>query len=564
MLWLEAIGMPFPLVAGETWKNVIKRLNYVFGVNDLTKACGNTDSIFNEALSLRSEGLLAEAAEMFRRALFANPNHLPARVELGNTLYSQALMNDAIEQYQAALCLNPQLAVVYNNLGIVFQEQGLIGEAIAQYQRALELDPAYVMAHSNLLRCLNFHPDLDNAHLFEAHKSFETLQGSLLAPVCPSFSNSCESDKLLRIGYVSPDLGNHSVAYFVTAVFPNHDRNRFKIFCYSDRGKEDESSERIKKGVDVWRRTAGMDDDTLYSLIRSDAIDILVDLAGHTGGNRLPLFARRAAPVQVTWLGYPNTTGLSAMDYRIVDDISDPPGDADLYHSETLLRLPNGFLCFDPPENAPQVSSLPMLRNGFVTFGAFNALAKITDQAIELWSRILSRVPGSRILFKNKCLFDEATRNRLYERFAAQGVSSERIMMTPFTLTTEEHLACYGHLDISLDTFPYNGTTTTCESLWMGVPVVGILGDRHAARVTASILARLGLDSLTGKNAHECIEIAVHLAGQPELLEVLRGNLRKRMRSSRICDGKGFVAELEEAFWAFGSDWPRKMIGTLK
>jgi protein O-GlcNAc transferase len=534
-----------------------KRLYFAFGVNDLTTACGNTDSVFNKAMSLRSEGLLAEAAEMFRKLLIANPNHLSARVELGNTLYSQALMNDAIVQYQTALRIKPHVAVVHNNLGIVFQEQGLTKEAIAQYQRALELDPAYAMAHSNLLRCLNFHPNLDKSHLIEAHKNFEALH-NLQTTVTHSFSNSRDPDKQLRIGYVSPDLGNHSVAYFVTAVFPNHDRNRFKVFCYSDRGKEDNSSQRIKKGVDVWRKTAGMDDDTLYSLIRSDGIDILVDMAGHTGGNRLPLFARRAAPVQVTWLGYPNTTGLSAMDYRIVDDISDPPGEADQYHSETLVRLPNGFLCFDPPENAPEVSSLPVLRNGYVTFGSFNALAKITDQAIELWSRILARVPGSRILLKNKCLFDEATRKRLFDRFAALGICSERIMMTPFTNTTEEHLACYGHLDISLDTFPYNGTTTTCESLWMGVPVVGLMGDRHASRVTASILTLLGIQSLVGKDLDEYVEIAVHLSGRPELLEVLHNGLRGRMRQSGLCDGNKFVAELEDSYIAFWSNWLSK------
>ncbi|RQW83142.1 MAG: tetratricopeptide repeat protein, partial [Geobacter sp.] len=451
-------------------------------------------------MRLRSEGLLAEAADAFRKALDTCPDHLPSVVELGRTFYSQALMDDAIEQYNKALCLNPHDAVIHNNLGIVFQEQGRTDEAIAEFRKALELEPVFAIAHSNLLRCLNFHPGLDNAHLFEAHKSFETLYGSLRSPT-QGFSNSRDPDRELRIGYVSPDLGNHSVAYFVTAVFLNHDRSRFKIFCYSDREKEDASSERIKSGVDVWRKTACMDDDTLFSLIRSDGIDILVDLAGHTGGNRLPLFARRPAPIQVSWLGYPNTTGLSAIDYRIVDDVSDTPGDADRYHSETLVRLPNGFLCFDAPLKAPEIKPLPLLRNGFVTFGSFNALAKITDEAVALWSRILARVPRSRILFKNKCLFDESTRNRMFDRFAVQGINSERIMMTPFTMTTEEHLASYGHLDISLDTFPYNGTTTTCESLWMGVPVVGLLGNRHASRVTASILTRVGLDSLVAKGA---------------------------------------------------------------
>ncbi len=243
------------------------------------------------------------------------------------------------------------------------------------------------------------------------------------------------------------------------------------------------------------------------------------------------------------------------MDYRIVDDISDPPGDADRYHSETLVRLPNGFLCFNPPTKAPEVSLLPMLRNGFVTFGSFNALAKITDEAVAIWSRILARVPESRILFKNKCLFDDSTRSKMLARFAAEGISNERIMMTPFTMTTEEHLACYSHLDLSLDTFPYNGTTTTCESLWMGVPVIGFLGNRHAARVTASILTRLKLDSLIGKDKDECVEIAVHLAGRPELLEVLRFGLREKMRNSSICNGITFCAELGEAYRQMWKKW---------
>ena len=511
-------------------------------------ACGNTDTIFNEALRLRSEGMLADAADGFRKVLDTCPDHLPSVVELGRTLYSQALMDAAIEQYVKALLLNPLDAVIHNNLGIVFQEQGRTDEAIAEFRRALELDPAHVIAHSNLLRCLNFHPAIDNKNLFEAHRSFETLHGSSLTSATQSFPTNRATESRLRIGYVSPDLGNHSVAYFVTSVFPYHNRTRFEVFCYSDRGKEDEFSERIKQGVDVWRKTSGMDDDTLYSLIRSDLIDILVDLAGHTGGNRLRLFGRRAAPVQVTWLGYPNTTGLSAMDYRIVDAVTDPPGEADCFHSETLVRLPNGFLCFDPPVDAPEITSLPMLRNGFVTFGSFNALAKITDQVIELWSRILARVPGSRMLFKNKCLFDEATRNRLSDRFLSWGIGRERILMTPFTMTTEEHLACYGHLDISLDTFPYNGTTTTCESLWMGVPVVGFLGDRHASRVTASILTRLGLDSLVGKSSDEYVGIATYLASQPELLDVLRKGLRRSMQASRLVDSIGFAAELEVSY----------------
>lgn len=521
----------------------------------MTKVCGKPDSSFNEALRLRSEGLLAEAADTFRKILETCPDHLPSIVELGRTFYFQALMNDSIEQYLKALRLNPLDAVVHNNLGIVFQEQGRTDEAIAEYQRALELDPGYAMAHSNLLRCMNFHPDLDNAQLFQAHTSFEIMQGALRRPGADTFPNSKDSGRTLRIGYISPDLGNHSVAHFVTSVFRNHDRSRFKIFCYSDRGKEDTSSERIKKGVDVWRQTFSMNDTALFSLIRSDAIDILVDMAGHTGGNRLPLFAMRPAPLQVTWLGYPNTTGLVNMDYRIVDAVTDPLGDADRYHSETLVRLPNGFLCFDFPTKAPEVSPPPLVKNGFITYGSFNALAKITDEAIALWARILSRVPRSRFLFKNRCLFDKSTREALLARFAKLGISSDRIMMTPFTLTTEEHLSSYRYLDISLDTFPYNGTTTTCESLMMGVPVVGILGNRHASRVTASILTRLGLDSMVGADADESVEIAVHLSERPELLQILRFCLGEKMRNSSLCNGPAFVSELEDAYQRMWRTW---------
>lgn len=516
----------------------------------MTIPCENNNILFNKAVSLRSQGLLVEAEDLLRKLLDADPRYLPALVELGNTLYSRGLMNDAAHHFQVVIEINPDLAVVHNNLGIIFQEQGLTDRAIAAYRRAIELDPSYNMAHSNLLRCLNFHPGMDNEHLFQAHQSFETLHGTCRRRDSSFSFAGRNPEKRLRIGYVSPDLGAHSVAYFVTALFPNHDRNRFEVYCYSDRNREDSTTERIKEGVDVWRKTSGMDDESLFKLIRNDSIDILVDLAGHTGGNRLTVFAMKPAPIQVTWLGYPNTTGLTAMDYRIVDEVTDPPGEADRYHTETLVRLPNGFLCFDPPDNSPAVTPLPMLRNGFVTFGCFNALAKITDEAIELWSRILNRVPGSRILLKNKCLFDESTREGLMARFSVRGISGERVMMTPYTLTTQEHLSCYRHLDISLDTFPYNGTTTTCESLWMGVPVIGPMGNRHAARVTASVLLRLGLDGLVARNVDECVDLAVNLAGRSDLLEMLRGGIRERMRTSRLCDGNGFAEEMQRAYLA--------------
>jgi len=529
------------------------------GVKNLKNDQGKSDILFASAVKLRADGLLDQAADTLRLALDADPDHIPALVELGNTLYSKALMNDAADCYLRVLRMKPDLAVVHSNLGIVLQEQGKTVEAIEAYRKALELDPGYASARSNLLRCLNFHPSLTNEQLFEAHKSFDALYG---LPHCDGFRQFTfvpDVEKRLRIGYVSPDFGVHSIAYFVTSVFPKHNRENFMIFCYSDRMREDATSERINIGADVWRRTSGMNDETLSSLIRDDKIDILVDLAGHTGVNRLPVFASRPAPVQVAWLGYPNTTGLSAMDYRIVDDVTDPQGEADLYHTETLVRMADGFLCFDPPGKSPEVAPPPLLRNGFVTFGSFNALAKINDEVIKLWSRILASVPGSRFLLKNKCLFDEKTRNELKSSFASHGIDPGRILMTPFNNSAEEHLAQYMHMDISIDTFPYNGTTTTCESLWMGVPVIGVLGNRHASRVTASIITRLGLDALVARTSDECTEIAAFLARNVGLLKMIRYGLRERMLTSRLCDAVGFTAELEEAYRNMWRRWVYSM-----
>jgi predicted O-linked N-acetylglucosamine transferase (SPINDLY family) len=299
---------------------------------------------------------------------------------------------------------------------------------------------------------------------------------------------------------------------------------------------------------DHWRPIIGLSNRAIADQVRQDGIDILVDLAGHTAENRLPVFAYKPAPVQVTWLGYPGTTGMPVMDFRLTDDIADPPGEADKYHSETLVRLPQGFLCYGPPEDAPDVSGLPARQNGHITFGSFNNLPKINPEVIALWSRLLDQVAGSRLLLKSKQFTDEYIRQRFLDLFSACGIAAERLTLLPRVDSTVGHLAIYHQVDIGLDPFPYNGTTITCEALWMGVPVITLRGDRHAGRVGASILTRMGLEDLVSESQDQYVETGIKLAKDMNSIENLRTNLRSRMQSSDLCDGRSFARIIEISF----------------
>jgi predicted O-linked N-acetylglucosamine transferase (SPINDLY family) len=364
----------------------------------------------------------------------------------------------------------------------------------------------------------------------------------------PPHPNHPDPERRLRVGYVSPDFREHSVSAFLDPVIAGHDRRWFEVFCYAEVVRPDDTTARFRGLSDGWCSTLGMTDGAVAGRIRDDGIDILVDLAGHTAGNRLRVFAERPAPVQVTWLGYPNTTGLSAMDYRLSDAVADPAGEADALHSETLVRLANGFLCFAPPADAPEVGETPALATGQVTFGSFNNLAKVTPDVVEAWADILNRIPNSRLVLKSRPLADEKTRERYLEMFGAHGVDPGRVELCSWIASKSGHLGAYERLDIGLDPFPYNGTTTTCEALWMGVPVVTLGGDRHAGRVGASILARVGLAGLVAETKADYVEQAVALAGDLDRLSALRGGLRSRMEKSPLCDAGGFARDIEAAY----------------
>jgi predicted O-linked N-acetylglucosamine transferase (SPINDLY family) len=398
-------------------------------------------------------------------------------------------------------------------------------------------------------------PSTTEAELLAAGRSWQERHGAFPLPAPSSFPNDRTSDRPLRIGYLSPDFRRHSVSFFFEPLLAAHDRSRVQVTCYADLPNPDEVSRRLQGLADRWCNVTPLSHQQLADRIREDGIDILVDLAGHTAGNRLPVFAQKPAPIQVSWLGYPGTTGLDAIDARLTDDIADPPGEADRCHSERLVRLPDGFLCYSPPEDAPSVTPLPAISAGHITFGSFNNPAKITHEAIRAWAAILNNLPNARLLLKGKAFADATTCRRFRRLFAACGIDANRLTTMGMTQSSREHLDLYGQVDIALDTFPYNGTTTTCEALWMGVPVVTLKGKRHAARVGASILHRLELDHLTASSQDDYVAKALTLAGDTAALQALRAGLRERMQRSPLCAPRPFAAAVEDAYRTLWQQW---------
>ncbi len=497
---------------------------------------------------------LNDAVASFRRALALKPDFAVAHNALGLALQTQGRFDDAIASHRQAIRLEPDLAEAHNSLGNALKELARVDEAIASYRKALDIKPDFSVAHSNLLFAMHCEA-ADPGELLKAHRRSEKGYAKPQSDPTDRRSVGDDPDRRLRVGFVSGDFRNHSVSYFLERPFASYDHQRLEFYCYSNFNLEDATTARLRSSVDQWRTIADLKDEQVIDAVRVDGIDILVDLSGHTKGHRLAVFAAKPAPVQVTWLGYPDTTGLSAIDYRLSDAIADPPGDADVYCVERLVRLPNGFLCYQPPDDAPEVAPLPMTDRGHVTFASFNNLAKVTPQVVESWARILQSVPNSRLLFKNKSLAASSARKRYAGLFAEHGIAPERIDFRAQLASTRDHLALYGDADLALDTFPYNGTTTTCEALWMGVPTITWRGDRHSARVGASLLSRLGLDDLVADHIEGYEQTAIALAQDPDRLTALRTGLRDRMRASQVCDGAAFARDLEQALRNMWHAW---------
>ena len=403
-------------------------------------------------------------------------------------------------------------------------------------------------AASAALVRLNYDPAVDDRALFEAHNAWAQRFAAPHYPTSQAEPLNDDADRPLRVGYVSGDLRRHPVAFFVEPVLRAHDRGQVTPVCYDTAGLDDDMNAHLRSLVPDWRDVADWSDEALAERIRDDRIDILVDLAGHTARNRLLVFARRPAPVQVTGIGYVTTSGLETMDYRLTDSLCDPGRGEDRFYSERLWRLETGFNCYAPPRGLPEPGAPPCLSGAALTFGCFNNLDKITAPVIEAWAEILHGLPDSRLLLKTKSLGEPAVREHLLAAFGDRGIAAERLELRDWSATLAEHFAAYAEVDIALDPFPYNGTTTTCEALMMGVPVVALRGGRHASRVSFSILARLGLEGLSATEPEAYVERALALAARPDALAKLRAGLRQRLARSPLCDAERYARTLETAY----------------
>ena len=531
-------------------------------------------------------GRLSEAEVSARRALEIKPDYAEAYLSLGNTRKDLGQLDGALTSYHQALEFKPDLAEAHSNLGLVLRDLGQFDDAVACCRRALEIEPGsaeahcnlgtvmrdlgqldnavasyrlsleikpdYAKAHSNLLFTLTCHMDKSREEVFAVCRGYGERFGRPHFGKLQTHSNSHEARRRLRIGYVSPDFCRHAVAYFAEPILACHDKSQVEIFCYVEVKKEDEYTGRFRQLADHWCSTVGLSDDAVAQMIRDHQIDILVDLAGHTKGNRLLVFARKPAPIQLTYLGYAGSTGLSAMDYRITDRHADNVGVADTYYTEQLLRLPDSFGCYRPSAAMPPPSVLPALSRGFITFGSFNNFNKIDQRTLTLWAGLLRSLPTARLMMLT--VPEGESRLCLSRYFTELGIDAQRLEFHG-RMPAVEFYRKFLEVDIALDPVSVGGGTTTCESLWMGVPVIAGVGERVITRLSYSFLCTAGMADFAAFSAEDYIRIAVHFANNLPLLAEIRAGLRAKVAASPLVDEAGFTRNLEKLYREIWSKW---------
>lgn len=504
----------------------------------------------NLGIALNDLGHLQEAAANYRRALVLKPDHPLIHANLGNAFKELGQLQDAVASYRRALKLKPDHAAIHGNLGNALHDLGQIHEAMASYRRALELKPDDAAAFSGVLFCLSHMENVDPSVVFAEHRAFgERFETPLRAQWRPH-DNDRTPDRTLRLGFISSDLYRHSVANFIEPVWRALDKTSLDLYVYSNRAREDEVTARLKKLVGHWRRVAQLSDQELAERIRVDRIDILFDLSGHTAHHRLLTFARKPAPVQVTWIGYPGTTGLRAMDYKLTD-LGTPPGMFDHLHTEKFVCLPAATL-FEPAADAPEVNSLPALARGFITFGSFNRTNKLGNHVIALWSRVLLALPTSRMLIGS--VTDDNLKANLTECFARHGIGPDRLEFRA-RVGTRDYLQLHHEVDVILDTFPYTGGTTTNHAIWMGVPVLTLTGHSRVSYQSARILWRLGLPEWVVSTEDQFVSNAIHWATHLLELATLRAGLRERFESSSLRCPETMTHNFEKAMRIMWRRW---------
>jgi len=485
------------------------------------------------------------AIKSFKNAISINPDFFEAYYNLGNCLRDVENFDEAITCFKTAISINPRFIQALTNCGEALLITGMIEEAEHCFLRALDIDKSSNIVISNLLLTQNYNPDYSQKQLFRHHRKYASLMLPCIDPFPAPVKKMCTTDNKLRIGYVSGDFRNHPVSYFIAPLFAYCNKHGFDIFCYSNTKTPDSKTVYFRTQANAWHSICDMTDLEAAEKIRSDKIDILVDLSGHSADNRLGVFYYRPSPIQVTYLGYPNSTGMDSMGYRLTDSICDPT-DGEAYYSETLHRLPGGFCCFGPPENAPAVAAAPVTTNNCITFGSTHLLARLNNQVLDLWAILLKRIPSSRLRIVRNTLKGNAA-TRILDRLTSHGIEASRISLIN-NVPAHGHLEIYKEIDVLLDTFPWSGHTSACEALFMGVPVISLRGDRFAGRMVSSILSSLCMTDFIAESKEDYVVKSEQIASDIPGLCSLRATLRERMLNSPLCDGKNFTKNIEAAY----------------
>lgn len=539
---------------GETYRAMGRRAEAAAALEralqlkpDYARACYNLGLVHQDAGDVR------QAAACYRRAIEIDPAHARSYNNLGVLLVNGGELDAGIEVLQTAVGLQPDYADAWNNLGSARHDQGDTAAVLDCYRRAMSIEPGDAEVHSNFLLTLQHRSGITPEALSTAHAEYQRRHAAPLRAAWRPHQNVRDPERVLRLGFVSGDFNRHPVAFFIVRALENLDRGRFHVTCYSDVLEPDAMTERVRRAADTWRPTLSLSHAELAEQVRRDRIDILFDLAGHTAHNRLLAFARRPAPIQITWLGYVGTTGLEAMDYLLAD-ACEVPAEAERYACERVLRMPDAYVCFDPPGAAPEPGPLPGLAQGRLTFGCFNRAAKISAEIAAAWGEILRRAAGARLLIKSFAVEAASAQDYLRRLLDAQGVPLDRVDFEGGA-SHEELLASYNRIDVALDTFPYSGGLTTCEALWMGVPVVTVPGATFAGRHSLTHLTAAGLTETIAPDLPGYVDLAVRLGADLPRLAELRAGLREQVARSPLCDGPRFAAHLSEVLLSAWRHW---------
>jgi protein O-GlcNAc transferase len=518
---------------------------------------GSADVFNNLGIALTKSGRLDDAIAAFGQAIRRKPELAEIHHNLASVFKKKGMLDEEREATREALRLNPGDIETRRKLGVMMRYQGLIDETIALYREGLRLNPDSALIHSSLVFTMNYHAGTDSEMLLKESRQWALRHAEPLKKFIAPHENDRSPDRRLRVGFVSKDFRDHVLGANILPIFREYDRSGFEFFCYHNARVADPVTEQFQSLAAGWRKIFNTPGDAVARMIREDRIDILVDLSLHTSANGLLVFARKPAPVQVTWGGYPGTTGLDAIDYRLTDPYLDPPGERDAFYTERSIRLPHSFWCYDPismgvAEGFP-VNDLPAMRNGYVTFGCMNAFAKMNSGVVELWSRVLRALPNSRLI---QLVPRGQSQQRLLDQFAMHGIGADRIQFAD-RQKKEDYLRTFSRMDIGLDTVPYNGHTTTLDALWMGVPMVTLVGNTVAGRGGVSILSNVGFGELVARTTDEFVKIVVELANDLPRAAALRAGLRERMRNSPLTDAAGFTRGMEAAFREMWRAWAR-------